>query len=322
MWTVLNFHFWTEDPSPYTPIGANLMEKPITKVAEHTWMITDYYLDNYYVVEGESFAALIDTGIGMGNMLGDVRKLTDKPLKVLLTHGHPDHCGGVYAFDTVPYMSPVDEDIARIFYDEFPQYRKNYVGTRGPLRLPKQDRDKIQELLDGVPNETEKFTFAPLMEGDIYDLGNRPIETISTPGHSSGSVSFLDKKQRILFSGDIVGDSVLLFGRSTVEEEQQIHKNLFHDSPAGEIAPDDHNVDCLQRFLAGLEKMWSRREEFDHLAVGHGQPLREKTMILDFIHMAEKLLNHDVKGTYEETSIRKGWVYKENGLELWYKCEK
>jgi hypothetical protein len=85
---------------------------------------------------------------------------------------------------------------------------------------------------------------------------------------------------------------------------------------------DVHNEECLQRYLQGLKKMWRRRDDFDHLAVGHGKPLREKTMILDLMQLTEKLLNHEVKGTYEGTSIRRGWVYKENGPALWYKCEK
>ncbi|WP_338470937.1 hypothetical protein R4Z10_19520 [Niallia sp. XMNu-256] len=70
-----------------------------------------------------------------------------------------------------------------------------------------------------------------------------------------------------------------------------------------------------------IKKITSRENEFDYLAVGHGKPLRDKNMILAYIEMAEKLLNRDAKGTYETTSIRRGWVYRENGLELWYKSK-
>lgn len=295
-----------------------MLDKPITKIAPKTWMITDYHLDNYYVVEGSESAAMIDTGIGMGNMLEEVRSVTDKPLHVFLTHGHPDHCGGVYAFDTVPYMSPIDEEIAKVFYEKYPEYRTEYVKSRAALRNPELQAQLVLEVPEKVSTQ---LRFQPLQEGDLFDLGDRSLEVINSPGHSSGCVSFLDKKERILFSGDIVGDSVLLFGRSTIEEEVEVHKRLFYNNHKTENTPVDDNTECLQRFLEGLKKLWSREKEFDYLAVGHGKPLREKNMILGYIHIAEKLLNGEAKGTYEETSIRRGWVYKENGLELWYKCE-
>lgn len=88
------------------------IEKQITQINENTWNISDYFLDNYYVAVGDEYAALIDTGAGIGNIVDDVRKITDKPIKVLLTHGHLDHLGGMYAFEEA-YMHERDDNCIR-----------------------------------------------------------------------------------------------------------------------------------------------------------------------------------------------------------------
>ena len=67
-----------------------------------TWKINEdtYVLNfmggsqNMYLLLGEEKALLIDTGWGAGNLRGLVEKLTDKPVEVILTHGHLDHSGG------------------------------------------------------------------------------------------------------------------------------------------------------------------------------------------------------------------------------------
>ena len=69
------------------------------KVTDSITQIEDLCGTKMYLVEGSERAVLIDTGIGLGNICKYVRKLTSKPLTVLITHGHVDHA--MYAFSGV-----------------------------------------------------------------------------------------------------------------------------------------------------------------------------------------------------------------------------
>ena len=40
----------------------DMIERPIVEIAPKTWLISDYKLDNFYLLEGEEKALLIDTG--------------------------------------------------------------------------------------------------------------------------------------------------------------------------------------------------------------------------------------------------------------------
>ena len=52
--------------------------------------------------------------------------------------------------------------------------------------------------------------FRPVHEGDVIDLGDRPLRIIDIPGHTPGSIAIIDEKNRILVSGDSVEDGNLL----------------------------------------------------------------------------------------------------------------
>lgn len=54
-----------------------------------------------FVVEGDNFAVLIDTGMGVGDIRAEAENLTSRPLVVINTHWHYDHIGGNYQFKDV-----------------------------------------------------------------------------------------------------------------------------------------------------------------------------------------------------------------------------
>ena len=63
--------------------------------------ITDVADTHFYLIRGDRKAALLDTGVGCGDLRSLVERLTDKPLIVLITHGHIDHAMGAGQFENV-----------------------------------------------------------------------------------------------------------------------------------------------------------------------------------------------------------------------------
>ncbi|PAD74690.1 MBL fold metallo-hydrolase, partial [Paenibacillus campinasensis] len=132
-----------------------------------------------------------------------IGEITDLPLTVVNTHGHCDHTHGNYLFESV-YLSEKDKEVFN---------RHN-------------DPEVIQEILDQVPflirllakPSTDRTLSVPvppptkpLPEEGYFELGDRLVRIIETPGHTPGSISLLDEKNDILFAGDtIVGHGMLL----------------------------------------------------------------------------------------------------------------
>ena len=53
----------------------------------------------------------------------------------------------------------------------------------------------------------------PVHDGDIIELGDRPLKIIETPGHTPGSIAILDIKKRRIFTGDPIQDGrIFMFG--------------------------------------------------------------------------------------------------------------
>lgn len=92
----------------FSPVNSQNMKKEtkspwftVHPVTEGVFRIEDHGMDNFYLVEGKEKALLIDTGTGVADVRRCVDSLTSLPILVVNTHGHPDHAGGNFQFDSV-----------------------------------------------------------------------------------------------------------------------------------------------------------------------------------------------------------------------------
>lgn len=160
------------------------------KVSPSTTRIRAPGLELMYLVEGKTTAALIDTGSGIGHLRSFVETLTNKPVIVLLTHGHVDHAMGAAEFNKV-YMSHKDDYIYLKHADE--TFRREGFPLCTQLDTMEED--------DFIPAK-DLGSILDMREGDSFDLGGLHIDIYSCPGHTIGSLVMLIREERALLLGD------------------------------------------------------------------------------------------------------------------------
>lgn len=185
-----------------TPAGT--VNRPLlAEIATDTYVVNEFGADAIYVIVGKRRALVVDSGSGFCDLKAIIESLTPLPYDVVLTHGHPDHAGGIGQFEAV-HIDPADIELARgITYAQRVEYgriMRSMTSTQLGMSIgfanlwAYSDADVRQ--WDRTP------AFVPLRDGQVFDLGGRRVTAYHVGVHTPGSTVFLDDRSRILFSGD------------------------------------------------------------------------------------------------------------------------
>ena len=157
------------------------------------------------LIIGEDKALLIDTGYGFGNLRKEVKKLCQKPLIVVNSHAHADHCFGNSQFEQV-YLS--NADLSVLSTDALDK-QYSLLMDYGMKMAPQLRFILLYAKLKRKPFFTTKLKEMPSnME---FELGNRKIKFMIIAGHTKGSMVALDEKSKTVFAGDAVNPGTFLF---------------------------------------------------------------------------------------------------------------
>ena len=135
------------------------------------------------ICEQSARAALVDPGGDLERLLAEVEKQNVTLEKILITHGHVDHCAGTAALSArlgIPVEGPHREDAFWI---------------------------------DQLPKASAQFGFPPaaaftparwLAGGDTVTVGELVLDVRFCPGHTPGHVVFFEPNEKVAFVGDVL----------------------------------------------------------------------------------------------------------------------
>ncbi|WP_116367222.1 MBL fold metallo-hydrolase [Parahaliea mediterranea] len=133
--------------------------------------------------EATGKAAIVDPGGDVERILAAVDSLGATVEKILLTHGHMDHCAA--------------SDVLR-----------QQLGV--PIEGPQKEDDfwiaKLPEWcqMSGFPHADAFVPDRWLDDGDTVTVGEQTLQVFHCPGHTPGHVVFLHDGQRLAWVGDVL----------------------------------------------------------------------------------------------------------------------
>lgn len=226
------------------------------KVTEKITRIFAFSSELMYLVEGEHTAALLDTGSGIGFVRPLVEQLTDKPIIVLLTHGHVDHAMGASEFPSDQVY--INQEDAYIY-----EKHSTYEFRKSGLFL-------MNGLEEGVTEED--FTpiipigkYHDLNEGDRFDLGGVTVEIYACPGHTRGSLVMLIPEERMVLLGDACNGFTFVF--------------------------EDYSL-SIETYKENLNKLKEKIEgKFDQALASHGEGILNPGIIDENIALCGRIMD-------------------------------
>ncbi|MDO8638666.1 MAG: MBL fold metallo-hydrolase [Candidatus Daviesbacteria bacterium] len=140
---------------------------------------------NCYLIESDGEIGIIDPGDDGDFIIRKIIDLGAKPVWVVATHGHFDHVLAVseicLSLDIPFYLNPQDNFLLEKTQDSAEYFLK----------------------IDVDPILIKPLPLSPASQARL-GVGKEEFQVIETPGHSPGGICLYNKKEKVLFSGDLI----------------------------------------------------------------------------------------------------------------------
>ncbi len=210
-----------------------------------------------YLIIGKEKACVVDTAYGFADLKAVVREITDLPLVVFNTHGHVDHTGGNFYFDTPVCISKKDAELYKKHNEpDFHRYMESRLKVLDRIIFWRTLVPKHPEDTDAGRVNFSNWQF--VKEGDRFDLGELSAEVIEIPGHTQGSIALYFPEKKLLIASDGANSATWLFLPESTD---------------------------LKTYINSLHKL--ERYDFDKILTGHSLTLFTRVDLQNWIKVAE-----------------------------------
>ena len=170
------------------------------KMRENMWALFEESMDGagdlwMYLIEGPEKLMIIDTGFGVGDLKGLIKKLVTDPDKEIIcvnTHNHYDHAYGNSQFGTCYCAIP---ELFLMRTKNNPHIWDYLFDENGTPIWTDFDKKDIVEFQAWEPVGVEN--------GHLFDLGKGYlVEAVYITGHTPGQCAYYDHFNHDIFVGD------------------------------------------------------------------------------------------------------------------------
>lgn len=215
-----------------------------------------------YLLLGAGKAILIDTGLGVSNIKAVVDSITDLPVQVVTTHVHWDHTGGHALFDNIAVHELEKAWLTGKFPLPLSVVKENL--TKNDCSFPQDFNVDEYRVFQGEPQVT-------MNDGDCFDLGNRVLQVIHTPGHSPGHCCFYEPDRKYLYSGDLVYKGCLYANYPSTDPLQFFESiKKVQKLSINRVFPGHHTIDIQPSIIEAISDALSELEKEGKLHHGSG----------------------------------------------------
>lgn len=182
---------------------------------------------------------------------------------VIVSHTHADHMGAIAYFrEKIPGLTVVDHKVDAPYLQDNTLLNRIFDADLVAKYFPGKQFD-ILEFYAAFCPISETWPDRTVLEGDVLACGAYAFEVIHTPGHHPGHISLYERKEKILFVGDMVGMEVPFYTPSSGGAEGYLASMEKYKAIEVDLLIPSHGdlIENVQETIEGAIGKVRRREE-------------------------------------------------------------